>query len=57
MVRKMLGLGAFVATGALMLITQWVCSENFLSMSNIILLFLAIFYVIGIVDHYNEIKG
>lgn len=56
MTRKILGLIAFVATGVLMLITQWVSSQNFVTVENIILLILTVFYVIGIVDHYNELR-
>lgn len=56
MTRKMLGLIAFVATGTLMIITQWASSQNFVTVENIILLILTVFYVIGIVDHYNELR-
>lgn len=56
MTRKILGLIAFVATGVLMLITQWVSSQNFVTIENIVLLIITVFYAIGIIDHFRELK-
>lgn len=56
MIRKILGLIVFVATGFLMLITQLVMSQKIVTVENIILLILIVFYVIGILDHYRELK-
>ncbi|SET07073.1 hypothetical protein SAMN05660297_01300 [Natronincola peptidivorans] len=55
MARKMLGFAAFVATGALFLGTA-VAREG-MGIGSIYILAVAVFFALGAMHHYNELKS
>jgi len=53
--RKLIGLAAFVLTGSILLVNSFNMSNNV--SGQILLLTVGFFYCIGLTDHFKEIQG